>query len=239
MKKAILFVALCAFGAMMTVSCSTMTSKGTQPKTISSADVDSVSYMLGYSFGMQLNRSNFGPLNGSQIVKGIQAATAGEEIDYADFQRIVDGFMEKRMTAITEENKAESQKALDAFASEEGVVVTESGLHYKIVKEGEGAKPAEADTVEVNYEGKNLKGEVFDSSYERGETTTFPLNRVIKGWTEGIQLIGEGGEIELLIPAELAYGNRGAGEKIGPEEALRFKVELVSVKPVAKAEEAK
>jgi FKBP-type peptidyl-prolyl cis-trans isomerase len=139
--------------------------------------------------------------------------------------------MEKRMEAIASENAAKSAKALEANAKKSGVQTTESGLQYKIIKEGEGLKPGPRDTVEVNYEGKNLDGKVFDSSYDRGVTAKFPLDGVIKGWGEGLQLIGEGGEIELLIPADIAYGDRNVGADIGPNEALSFKVELISVRP--------
>ena len=171
-----------------------------------------------------------------EIVKGIKAACSGVEIDYMQFQQIINGFMEKRSAAIGEEMIKKSAEFLENIAKEEGVVKTESGLMYKIVKEGEGIKPAERDTVEVDYEGKNLDGKVFDSSYDRGQTATFPLNGVIKGWTEGMQYIGEGGEIMLYIPAELAYGDRGAGSDIHPNEALTFKVELKSVKPYVEKE---
>lgn len=237
MKKILTIAVICSLGALLMASCgSNKTSDGKQPATISQSDVDSVSYMIGYSTGMQIKQSDFGPLNADQIVKGIKAACSGVEIDYMQFQQIVNGFMEKRSAAIGEEMIKKSAEFLENIAKEEGVVKTESGLMYKIVKEGEGIKPAERDTVEVDYEGKNLDGKVFDSSYDRGQTATFPLNGVIKGWTEGMQYIGEGGEIMLYIPAELAYGDRGAGSDIHPNEALTFKVELKSVKPYVEKE---
>ena len=217
--------------AMMLASCDKKTASGSQPAGISKSDVDSVSYMIGYSTGMQIAQNNFGPLSTNAIVKGILDAGKGVEVDYAVFQNVVNGFMEKRMDAVSRENAEKSAKMLAANGKKNGVVTTESGLQYQIVREGNGVKPSERDTVEVNYEGKNLDGKVFDSSYERGATVTFPLNGVIKGWTEGMQYVGEGGEIMLWIPAELAYGDRNVGADIGPNEALTFKVELVSVKP--------
>lgn len=217
--------------AMMLASCDKKTASGSQPAGISKSDVDSVSYMIGYSTGMQIAQNNFGPLSTNTIVKGILDASKGVEVDYAVFQNVVNGFMEKRMDAVSRENAEKSAKMLAANGKKNGVVTTESGLQYQIVREGNGVKPSERDTVEVNYEGKNLDGKVFDSSYERGATVTFPLNGVIKGWTEGMQYVGEGGEIMLWIPAELAYGDRNVGADIGPNEALTFKVELVSVKP--------
>lgn len=238
MKKILTIAVICSLGALLMASCGdNKTSDGKQPASISQADVDSVSYMIGYSTGMQIKQSDFGPLNAKQIIKGIKDANAGVEIDYMQFQQIINGFMEKRSMAIGEEMTRKSADFLAKIAKEDGVVKAESGLMYKIIKEGEGIKPSEKDTVEVHYEGKNLDGKVFDSSYERDQTATFPLNGVIKGWTEGMQYIGEGGEIMLYIPAELAYGERGAGGDIHPNEALTFKVELKSVKPYVEKEE--
>lgn len=225
---------------MILVSCDKKTSAGSQPAGITKSDVDSVSYMIGYSTGMQIKQNNMGPLSANNIIKGIQDACKGVEVDYMTFQNIVNGFMDKRMEAVANEYKEKSEKMLAENGKKDGVITTESGLQYKIIREGEGVKPGERDTVEVNYEGKNLDGDVFDSSYDRGQTVTFPLNGVIKGWTEGMQYVGEGGEIMLWIPADLAYGDRNVGADIRPNEALTFKVELVSVKPyIEKAEEAK
>ena len=231
MKRIFAVAVICAISAMMLASCDKKTSPGSQPAGISKSDVDSVSYMIGYSTGMQIAQSNFGPLSTNAIVKGILDASKGVEVDYAVFQNVVNGFMEKRMEAVAKDNAEKSAKMLAANGKKNGIVTTESGLQYQIIREGNGVKPTERDTVEVNYEGKNLDGKVFDSSYERGTTVTFPLNGVIKGWTEGMQYVGEGGEIMLWIPAELAYGDRNVGADIGPNEALTFKVELVSVKP--------
>ncbi|MBR3290546.1 MAG: FKBP-type peptidyl-prolyl cis-trans isomerase [Bacteroidales bacterium] len=231
MKRIFAVAVICAISAMMLASCDKKTSPGSQPAGISKSDVDSVSYMIGYSTGMQIAQSNFGSLSTNAIVKGILDASKGVEVDYAVFQNVVNGFMEKRMEAVAKDNAEKSAKMLAANGKKNGIVTTESGLQYQIVREGNGVKPTERDTVEVNYEGKNLEGKVFDSSYERGTTVTFPLNGVIKGWTEGMQYVGEGGEIMLWIPAELAYGDRNVGADIGPNEALTFKVELVSVKP--------
>ena len=237
MKKVFTATLLVAMCVLVLASCDKKTCDGSQPASITKSDVDSVSYLMGYSLGMQLKQYNMGPLSVNQIIKGIQDAGKDVEVDYMVFQETVSGFMEKRSMAVAEEMTARSEKMLTAKEQEDGVVKTESGLLYKIIREGEGVKPGATDTVEVNYEGKNLDGKIFDSSYERGETTTFPLNGVIAGWTEGLQYVGEGGEIMLWIPAELAYGTRGAGADISPNEALTFKVELVSVKPaVEKAE---
>lgn len=239
MKKTTVIIAVICAAAAMLASCTPKLSNDKQPAGITKTDIDSVSYMIGYSTGMSIVQSNLGALDANQIIKGIKAAYDGEKIGYAEFNNIVNGFIEKRMGAISEENQAKSEKMLAENSSKEGVVTTESGLQYKIVREGEGAKPSAQDTVEVNYEGKNLAGKVFDSSYERGESITFPLNGVIRGWTEGLQYVGEGGEIMLWIPAELAYGAYGQGPDIGPAEALQFRVELISVKPFVEPEPEK
>lgn len=108
--------------------------------------------------------------------------------------------------------------------------VQPSGLQIKMITEGKGRQPKAIDTVVVHYRGRLLNGTEFDSSYKRGEPATFPLNRVIKGWTEGLQLLKEGGKAELYIPSNLAYGAQGAGGAIGPDETLIFEVELVAIK---------
>jgi FKBP-type peptidyl-prolyl cis-trans isomerase len=115
-------------------------------------------------------------------------------------------------------------------AKADGVKTLPSGLQIKHLKEGTGKNPKSSDTVVVHYRGRTIEGKEFDSSYKRGEPATFPLKGVIRGWTEGLQLVKEGGKAELYIPAELAYGSRGAGADIGPDEALIFEVELISIK---------
>ncbi|CAN5591833.1 hypothetical protein BH09VER1_BH09VER1_41110 [soil metagenome] len=121
------------------------------------------------------------------------------------------------------------QEFLKENATKEGVKTTASGLQYKVLREGSGKQPMATDTVEVNYEGKLINGTVFDSSYKRGESISFPLNQVIPGWTEGLQLMKEGAKYQFFIPSNLAYGKRGAGGAIGPDEALIFDVELIKV----------
>ena len=218
---------------MSFASCSRMSTSEKQIKGISKTDVDSVSYMLGYNLGMSMKYNNMGPMNLAKVDEGIKAAMAGVEISQQEFYAVVNGYMEKRMGLIAEANEAASEKFIADAVAKEGATLTESGLAYKIVAQGGLKASSASDTVEVNYEGKNLKGEIFDSSYERGETATFPLGHVIKGWTEGMQLVGEGGEIYLWIPYNLAYGERGQGDKIGPKEALFFRVEVVKVMPKA------
>lgn len=125
---------------------------------------------------------------------------------------------------------AKGEKFLEDNAKKEGVVVTASGLQYKVLTPGTGRSPKATDTVEVHYEGTLIDGTVFDSSYRRKESIEFPLNQVIAGWTEGVQLMQEGAKYRFFIPSRLAYGSRGAGGVIGPNQALIFDVELIKVR---------
>jgi len=125
---------------------------------------------------------------------------------------------------------AKGEKFLEDNAKKEGVTVTASGLQYSVITQGAGKSPKATDTVEVHYEGTLINGNVFDSSYRRKESIEFPLNGVIAGWTEGVQLMKEGSIFRFFIPSKLAYGSRGAGRDIGPNEALIFDVELIKVK---------
>ncbi len=133
------------------------------------------------------------------------------------------------LTVMAQSPLEKGEKFLAENKSKEGVKTTASGLQYKITKEGTGKQPAATDSVLVHYEGKLLDGTVFDSSIKRNEPISFPLNRVIPGWTEGLQLVKEGGKAILYIPSKLAYGSRGAGGAIGPDETLIFEVELIKV----------
>jgi FKBP-type peptidyl-prolyl cis-trans isomerase len=128
-----------------------------------------------------------------------------------------------------EANKEKGETFLEANKAKEGVTALESGLQYKILKKGTGPSPKATDTVKCHYRGTTIDGKEFDSSYKRGEPATFALNRVIKGWTEGLQLMKEGGKWEFYIPSEMAYGERGSGPHIGPNEVLIFEVELLGI----------
>ncbi len=140
------------------------------------------------------------------------------------------GDTETDTVAIPEDpNKRDGEKFLAENAKKEGVVTTESGLQYLVLKEGNDVHPTATDEVTVHYTGKLINGKVFDSSVERGEPATFALNQVIKGWTEGLQLMGEGAQYRFFIPYNLAYGERGAGNDIPPYSMLIFDVELIKV----------
>jgi FKBP-type peptidyl-prolyl cis-trans isomerase FkpA len=128
------------------------------------------------------------------------------------------------------DNLIKGKDFLKENAGKPGVKTTKSGLQYMVLEAGEGAKPKPTDRVTVHYRGTLLDGTVFDSSYDRGKPATFPLNRVIKGWTEGVQLMKTGSKFKFFIPHDLAYGARGSGPKIGPNETLIFEVELLEIK---------
>ena len=225
MKK-FLTIALAAVAALAMTSCG--------GKKAINNDVDSLSYFMGLSFGKSLQMQQnliAEELNLDIFFDAVNDALANKDVDI----ELMNEFMNNYMYTVNPQKCAEKSTAwLEEKDLQEGVQITESGLRYKIVKEGDAEKKAtnDNDTVEVNYEGKLMNGYVFDSSYERNEPAKFPLNRVIKGWTEGMKLVGEGGEIILYIPANLAYGQWGNQRGgIGPNQALEFRVELLSVTP--------
>ncbi|MBO5661641.1 MAG: FKBP-type peptidyl-prolyl cis-trans isomerase [Tidjanibacter sp.] len=205
------------------------------------SDIDTVSYALGTDFGMSLKRligQVEGEMNMDLFYAGVEDALNDEVV--LDQQEAF-AFLRNYMN-VTNPQKAlaASEAYLAKIAENEGVQKTESGLLYEIINEGNAEKKAALDTdkVKVHYEGKLRNGEVFDSSYERGEPAEFALNQVIKGWTEGMKLVGEGGEIKLWIPANMAYGARGTRDgSIGPNQAIMFTVEVLEVIPTEAQEE--
>lgn len=200
--------------------------------------MDKLSYALGLGIGRQLSQMGAENLNIDDFAQAIKDMLEGKEPQVADqeAQMIVTEFFQqqeaKQRAATAEkykENKDKGEAWLADKALEEGVVSLPSGLMYQVLKEGNGKKPTAEDTVECHYEGRLIDGTVFDSSYKRGESATFPLNGVIAGWTEGVQLMSEGAKYRFFIPYQLAYGERGAGAAIPPFAALVFDVELIKV----------
>ncbi len=200
--------------------------------------MDKVSYALGIGIGRQLSQMGAADLNIDDFAQAIKDVIAGDlKLGDAEAQQIVQEFFakqeEKQKAEAAEKGKAAKQdgeKFLAENGKKEGVITTASGLQYQILREGNGQSPKATDTVECHYEGTLIDGTKFDSSYDRGQTATFPLNQVIAGWTEGLQLMKEGGKYRFFIPYELGYGERGAGASIPPFSTLVFDVELVSVK---------
>lgn len=135
----------------------------------------------------------------------------------------------KKKRELAEKNRLEGENFRKEFGAQEGVITLPSGLQYQILVEGDGAKPKETDTVLCHYHGTNVHGEVFDSSVQRQKPASFPLNRVIAGWTEGLQLMGVGSKWKLVLPAELAYGEEQISKEIGPNSTLIFEVELLGI----------
>ena len=189
------------------------------------------SYALGLVIGHNLKGSGISAIDAQEFAEAVKAVleNAQTRIDSRKAQQIVN----ERLTAMQEEAGRAARETGEAFladnAQKEGVVTTESGLQYMVLTEGSGKHPVATDRVKCHYEGRLIDGTVFDSSYRRGEPATFPLNGVIAGWTEGLQLMGEGAKFRFFIPYNLAYGARGAGESIPPYAALVFDVELIEV----------
>lgn len=200
--------------------------------------MDKVSYAFGIGIGRQLSQMGAADLNIDDFAQAIKDVIAGDlKLGDAEAQQIVQEFFakqeEKQKAEAAEKGKAAKQdgeKFLAENGKKEGVITTASGLQYQVLREGNGQSPKATDTVECHYEGTLIDGTKFDSSYDRGQTATFPLNQVIAGWTEGLQLMKEGGKYRFFIPYELGYGERGAGASIPPFSTLVFDVELVSVK---------
>lgn len=200
--------------------------------------MNKLSYALGLGIGRQLAQMGAEDLNIDDFSQAIKDILTGKEPQVSDqeAQKLVTTFFEeqeaKQRAAAAEkykDNKEKGEAWLANKAMEEGVVALPSGLLYQVLNEGSGKKPTADDTVECHYEGRLIDGTVFDSSYKRGESATFPLNGVIAGWTEGVQLMSEGAKYRFFIPYQLAYGERGAGAAIPPFAALVFDVELIKV----------
>ena len=200
--------------------------------------MDKVSYALGIGIGRQLSQMGAAALNIDDFAQAIKDVLAGNlKMNEAEAQELVQDFFAKQEAKQQAEAaekdksaKAEGERFLAENGKKAGIITTPSGLQYQVLREGNGKSPKSTDTVECHYEGTLIDGTKFDSSYDRGQTATFPLNQVIAGWTEGLQLMQEGGKYRFFIPYNLGYGERGAGASIPPFAALVFDVELVAVK---------
>ncbi|MCG1037605.1 FKBP-type peptidyl-prolyl cis-trans isomerase [Polaribacter sargassicola] len=201
-------------------------------------DIDSVSYAIGLTMSGQL-KNGFEEVNAAVLTQAIKNGLDSTNLllEDKDVQNIIRDYFQKKQAAKQEENlaKAEVNKQkgiefLEANKSKEGVVTTESGLQYIVLEEGDGEKPAGPETrVKVHYHGTNIEGKVFDSSVDRGKPAEFSLNQVIKGWTEGLQLMKVGSKYKFFIPQELAYGPQNKGENIQSYSTLIFEVELLEI----------
>lgn len=193
-----------------------------------------VSYGIGRNMGEQLKQSPVPSLDINAVVVGIKEAFAGEasQVEAAQLEEAFAQINQVIEKQVAEQAQANVQKGLDFLAEnakKEGVISLESGLQYEIVNSGSGKTPEASSQVKTHYHGTLIDGSVFDSSYDRGQPATFPVNGVIAGWTEALQLMSEGDKWRLYIPSELAYGERGSQGAIGPNEALIFDIELLEV----------
>ena len=240
--KTLLCTSLVAALLMMTGCNNTAKSVNITDK---SPELEQVGYSLGYLMGSN-NKNDIPDLNIEAFEKGIRDGYSGDEkkraLTQEQREKVLMEYQKKREAEITKEveakakaNKEAGEKFLAENEKKEGVQKTASGLQYKVITEGTGAKPKATDTVTVHYEGKLIDGKVFDSSYERGEPVSFRLNEVIKGWTEGVQLMNTGSKYELYIPSDLAYGETG-NPNIEPNSVLIFTVELLDEAAAKKAQ---
>ena len=193
--------------------------------------MDKISYAIGLSMGQNLLGSGVTSLEYADLAAGIKDVLEKNQpqISYQEAQQVLGKFFSELEAKIAGEAKAAGEAFLAENAKREGIKVTESGLQYEVLEATIGQKPKATDKVRVHYEGTLIDGTVFDSSYKRGESITFGLNQVIKGWTEGLQLMSIGSKYKLYLPYQLAYGERGAGANIPPYAALIFTVELLGI----------
>ncbi|MBA7527883.1 Outer membrane protein MIP [subsurface metagenome] len=214
----ILFMALLSMTACNTVSLKSQKLN---------SDADSASYMVGLSVGFSLvnQKATEEDINTNLLKKGIEDAFSG---DTAFTMQEINMYLQEYMNSLMEK---EGEEFLALNKAKDGVLETESGLQYKIIVEGTGRSPADPDTVICHYKGSLTNGETFDSSYDRGEPAKFPLRGVIRGWTEGLQLMKEGGKYELYVPHILGYGPRATRSGIPPYSTLIFEIELLEVIP--------
>ncbi|SEM18348.1 FKBP-type peptidyl-prolyl cis-trans isomerase FklB [Syntrophus gentianae] len=207
-------------------------------KVVLKTQKDKVSYAIGCNIGNDFKQKSI-DINPNAFLQGMTDALAGSpksltDKEMAEAMMTLRQELQNRQRESAEKAAAKNKKEGTEFLAKnklkEGVKVTPSGLQYKVIQEGKGENPKSSDTVTVHYRGTLIDGTEFDSSYRRNEPSTFPLSGVIRGWTEGLQLMKPGGTYELYIPSNLAYGERGAGDTIGPEAVLIFTVELISIK---------
>lgn len=237
-----LFASLVAM-VLLVSSCNADNKKPATSDVKLSSKMDSVSYILGFNWGSQLKKDSLVPNIDALTAGFIDAAADKGKMDEATRNQVIQAFvadLQAKQQKIQEaeqaklkesgpQNLVDGQNFLAANKVKEGIRVTASGLQYKIINPGSAKKPQPTDEVTVHYKGSLINGKVFDSSYDRKQPSSFPLNGVVKGWTEGLQLIGEGGKILLYLPSELAYGDQAMGNVIPPNSVLIFEVELLKI----------
>lgn len=193
--------------------------------------MNKISYALGLGIGQQLKNMGIEDFSLEDFTKSISDVMSDQEpaISHREAQTLLNEYFDNKARQQAQGTIAEGKAFLEANAKKEGVITTKSGLQYQVLTEGTGRSPKATDKVRCHYEGWLTNGNVFDSSYKRGEPADFPLNGVIPGWTEGVQLMKEGAKFRFFIPYLLGYGERGAGSSIPPYATLIFDVELIKV----------
>ncbi len=214
------------------VACDKMNQSQSSPEISVTTDEDKFSYGLGMVIGERVLKQ-YGEVNYEILLAGMKAQHGDQEtlLTLEEAGNAINARMEQQFAEQTAANRKRGEDYLKSNAEQEGVKVTDSGLQYNVITEGDGAKPSASDQVTVHYRGTLVDGTEFDSSYSRGEPASFRLNQVIPGWTEGVQLMSVGSKYRFVIPQDLAYGERGAGGAIGPFETLIFEVELLEINP--------
>ena len=193
--------------------------------------MNKLSYSLGVNISAGLRQQGFEISDYESFTQGIKDAFESNiQLDSNEINDILNTEYQRIQSKSYEEIIAKSKEFLAENAKREGVVELESGLQYEVITEGNGAKPSLSDTVTTHYHGTLPNGTVFDSSVDRGQPASFPVSGVIKGWTEALQLMNVGSKYKLFVPSDLAYGAQGAGNDIGPHQALVFEVELLEIK---------
>lgn len=228
-RKIILLLGL---GLTMTSACAQKKKdKTVTQETKLTTEVDSISYILGVNIATNLRQQGFTEINLEAMSKAFADVYSKNQlaIKPEEGQQILNQYFQNLQSKKAEKNLEEGKKFLEENKKKEGVVTLPSGLQYMVLKEGTGETPSATDKVTTHYHGTLIDGTVFDSSVERGQPATFPVNGVIQGWVEALQLMKVGSKWRLFIPPHLAYGERGAGESIGPNSTLIFEVELLSI----------
>jgi FKBP-type peptidyl-prolyl cis-trans isomerase FklB len=234
MNKSILQIATVTLACTALISCSSKQSV-TELKT----QDQKVSYALGQDMGAYLKRMGI-TIDKAALFQGLgdtlwggkSLMTAEELLKVKqEYTKTMQEAQAAKLKAVGEANSKEGTAFLEKNKAEKGVISTASGLQYTILKEGTGPKPKVNDMVTVHYRGTFINGKEFDNSYKRGQPATFPLSNVIPGWTEGLQLLNTGAKAKLFVPANLGYGERGAGQEIGPNATLIFEIELLVIAP--------
>lgn len=193
--------------------------------------MEKISYALGISLGNNLKSSGFSQIDTQRLADGIKHVIENEtlEMSLKEAQAVVNAYFQQLQEQAFANNIREGKEFLSENAKRPEVKTTATGLQYEILNQGTGTTPKASDTVQVHYHGTLISGEVFDSSVQRGEPATFGVTQVIQGWVEALQLMPVGSKWKLYIPAELAYGEQGAGQLIGPHTSLIFEVELLDI----------